>query len=49
MFFDEEKWEKFQSEAPKSKIEKHIETYNYVAPLTKQVEDLDMACSCLQK
>ena len=36
-------------EQPKCKIVEQTTTYKYWAPLTKQVEDLDMACNCIEQ
>ena len=43
---DNKKWEAFVKKQQPLKIESSISTYNYWAPLTKSVEDLDKTCSC---
>ena len=43
---DKKKWEAFVKKQQPLKIESSISTYNYWAPLTKSVEDLDKTCNC---
>ena len=43
---DNKKWEAFVKKQQPLKIESSISTYNYWAPLTKSVEDLDKTCNC---